>query len=239
MRLVSVLVGLIRWLWTWGLGKIARHRPVVLALLSSGASAAVGIYFQHPQETVFGYVSVVLVFLIVLSGIVPSRYAAAELLTFMLPAMYKVLELSGDDRITVHHLKSTWWRQTYEQLTEYHPDPKRPTRGRVFPLSHGIVAQCFHNGQPVFWSMPEGKTFEDAMTDRWTFTEEQRKKLRQDRRSFMAYPLGQEGPYARAVLYMDSADSKRFSAETFEGYKRHIEEYFLPQLKEALRSFGA
>jgi hypothetical protein len=87
----------------------------------------------------------VAVALIILTGAIPREYEVADRLDFVLPAIYKVLRLREKDRIVVHR-RVSFPTNAYEQLTEYYPKQTRATRGRRFPMSHGIVAKVFKGG---------------------------------------------------------------------------------------------
>lgn len=128
-----------RWLfsfWTGLLGAASRHRAVVMALLSTVvAPGAITVAVQPGQYRVASAVLfLITLFVIVLTGLLPSRYAAEPLLGYMLPTIHKVLALKDSERIAIHHLKSAR-RQQYEQLTEYWLRPKTPARGRTFTFS--------------------------------------------------------------------------------------------------------
>ncbi len=224
----------LRYLWTRLLGLVVRQRAIVLALLTVVASVAAGFATQSSGYILGWVVLSTVMFFIVLAGVAPSRYAAEPMLAYMQPTIHRLLALEQSERITVHYLNSAA-RQQYEQLTEYYPQPSRPSRGRTFAFSHGIVGQCFKTIHKMCWAVPDGKTFEQAMIDRWSFSQDELVKLTQDRRSFMVYPLGQEGSFAKAVLYLDSPRSDRFTEPTCHGYCETIEKYFLDQLNEALR----
>jgi hypothetical protein len=220
--------------WSGLLSLLVRQKTIVVALLSVLASVA-GTLTAQEGTRILGWGALpIIIFLIVLVGAVPSRYAAEPMLAYMLPTIHRLLELERSERITVHYLKSAADQQ-YEQLTEYYPKPETSSRGRTFTFTHGIVGQCFNTIQKRCWAVPEGKSFEQAMVDRWSFNKEQLARLTQDRRSFMVYPLGQEGVYARAVLYLDSDKPDRFTEAKCGEYCAAIEEYFLAQLNEALR----
>lgn len=226
-----------RWLeyaWTGLLGILARQRSIALAVLSALTAIPMAFVSQTQAHWSWWVVFAGLLFLMVLAGTVPARYAAEPMLAYMLPTIHKLLELAPSDRVTVHHLKSAS-NQTYEQLTEYHPPPDRPSRGRTFTFSHGIVGQCFKTIHPLSWAVPAGKGFDEAMVDRWSFSQDELGRLTRDRRSFMVYPLGQDGPFARAVLYFDSASPERFCESNGSEHRKRIQEYFQPQLTEALR----
>jgi hypothetical protein len=147
-----------------------------------------------------------------MAGAVPSEFEVASRVEFMLPVIYRVLQLREGDRVAVHRLRS-FPTKGYEQLTDYYPRQLRHAAGRKYPLSHGIVAQAMLNKHPRAWAIKPGVEFGAAMIKEWAFTEDQVKQLTQDRRSFLAYPIGQHGQYAKAVLYLDSADGSRFRVE--------------------------
>jgi hypothetical protein len=239
---------LVRFTQTWLLGVLSRNRAVALALLSTLASATVSLALQpnQPWRVAYGLGSLVLVFFIVLTGLTPGRYAAAKLLSSMLPVIHRVLELTDKERLTLHILKSNR-RQLYEQLTDYYPSRDSAASGRVFTFSHGIVGQVFKTRQPLCWSVLEVVTQGDleskpdecwrkAMNQRWGFDRSELASVTPGRHSFMAYPIGQEGPNARAVLFIDSSDPQRFQKGGCETCHQLIRDIFLAQLEEALRS---
>lgn len=240
----------IRVAWTSVRGGLARHRAVALALLSTIASATVSLALQprdatHVTHHGYDLASLVLVFLILLTGLTPPRYGAAELVAFMLPAIHRVLGLSNAERLTIHLLISER-RQKYEQLTDYYPPQERSTRGRVFTFSHGIVGHVFKTNTPLCWSVLEvvseqqlhdtpEESWKCAMNTRWGFDEPELARVTHGRHSFLAYPIGQVGPHARAVLFFDSPDPLRFRGRRLDADRDLLDTVFLQQLKEALR----
>lgn len=224
----------LRYVWTRTLGLVVRHTAIVLAILSALASAAAGFTTQSGAHLLGWVMLSGIIFLIVLAGVAPSRYAAEPMLAYMQPTIHRLLGLEPSERITVHHLKSST-RQQYEQLTEYYPQQQRHSRGRTFTFSHGIVGQCFKTIHKLCWAVPNGKSFDEAMIERWSFSQDELVKLTQDRRSFMVYPLGQEGSFAKAVVYLDSPKPDRFTEANCQTLCETIEKYFLDQLNEALR----
>ena len=224
-----------RWVWTGLLGVLSRHRAVSIAILSTIGSALAGLAFQN-GSVALGLGALCLIFLIALTGAIPDRYGAADLVQFSLPAIFRVLGLNEQtDRIAVHHLRSVRSRQ-YEQLTDYYPDGGRRTRGRVFSFDQGIVGKAFKNRALRSYVVPSGKTTAEAMVEDWSFSPEEVARLDQSRHSYWAFPIGQEGPYPKAVLYMDSADPARFDATGSKRAAEMVETVFLPQLIEALRT---
>lgn len=174
--------------------------------------------------------------LIVYVGRIDSRFAKAQLISYMLPGIYREFGLKGRDRITVHFLVQRLSGPKYQQLTNYYPAQLEPGQDRVFPISYGIVAQAFQTVKPQTWRIPPDKDFYEAMTERWTIDKVQLATLDSSRRSHLAYPIGRQGVLARAVLYMDSQDPDRFTDAKKADYCRQVEENFLPQLTEVLRS---
>jgi hypothetical protein len=214
---------------------VARHRTVVLALLTTFASAILGLALTNQLDGFWGlFLGALAVGLIVFAGAVPHRFEAAERVATLLPVIHTVLGLSPTDRIALHHLKG-FPSKRYEQITDYYPRQANPTRGRTWRLSHGIVAQAFNTVQPVHWAVPKGKEFLKAMQDRWSFNREEVAKLTPDRRSFLAFPILEESPYAKAVLYLDSPSADTFNGLRAEKTIERIREVFLDHLAEILR----
>jgi hypothetical protein len=81
----------------------------------------------------------VLVFLILLTGLTPARYAAADLVAFMLPAIHHVLELPG-----VAILPETFGEGEAEKVGGLHEGPQREGVERA-PL-HGGTQQAVEVG---------------------------------------------------------------------------------------------
>jgi hypothetical protein len=213
---------------------MARHQAVVVALLSVASSTAASIAFTARAPHIgASIVAAVALLLLVMASLVPARYSSVRLIEAILPVIFNVLDLKDGDRLAVHYLHGG--KEKYEQLTDYFPTQLRSTRGRVFSFSHGIVGQCFKTNQPHNYSVPEGVPFEEAMAQRWSFSREELSRLSQDRRSFMAFPIGQDGFLAQAVLYFDSSSGKTFDATGFEKASGDIDRFFLTQLQEALR----
>jgi len=239
-----------RFLWIWFVGSLARHRPVAIALLSTVASATVSLWIQPatPNRIAYGVASFLLVFLILLVSLTPSRYAAADLVSLLLPVIHLVLGLSDKERATVHVLIGGP-KQLYEQLTDYYPVQASHTKGRRFPsaFSHGIVGKAFKSREPVSWSVLEVVSEQElqqnpaqawirAVKKAWTFDEAELPKLQPSRLSFLAFPIGRSGLHARAILFIDSSDARRFFEDQGQKSILQIRSYFLPVLEESLRN---
>lgn len=229
---------MVRWLWSTLLRFVARHRAVVLAILSAVASTFMASAVTTPSSQGWPWQMIVFgaaVLLIVLAGAVPAEYEVTNRLDFMLPVIFRVLDLQPGDRIAVHRLLR-FPTKGYEQLTEYYPRPRKSSVGRRFPMSHGIVARALVNRHPRAWAVPDGMDFREAMVREWSFTDDEVARLTQDRRSFIAYPIGQQGEYAHAVLYLDSADRSRFGGAAGDAALVQIGDYFDAQLQNAFAS---
>jgi hypothetical protein len=231
---------MIHWLWSGLLRFVARHRAVSLAILSAVASVLLGLAVTEatrPESAAWTWwlLGGAAVGLIVLAGAVPSEYVAAERLDFILPVIHKVLNLAPEDRLTVHRVRSLP-RRGYEQITEYYPPQRKRTRGRTFGLNHGIVAHVLaHPGEPDAWDVPDDQSFEEAMLRRWSFNPAEMRSLTPDRKSFLAYPIGQDREWARAVLYIDSPRAETFRGAAGQAAIERIRDTFDAQLVHALQ----
>jgi hypothetical protein len=223
-----------RYLITGVSGVVARQRPIALAFLTTVTSALTAWWVQKPDVNLILVAVLVSLAATLWAGLVGPRYERALLVELMLPAIHHVLGLHPEDRITVHVLRSGP-KKTFEQLTDYYPRLK-PDRGRIFPLNWGIVGYCFHSHRPDNWAVGDGETFEDAYRRaRWQFTDEDLTRISKEPRSYFAYPIGRDGPYAKAVLYADSKNRETFADGSQAERCRLIEEVFLSSLTEALR----
>lgn len=166
-------------------------------------------------------------------AVAPRRYAIITLLDTLLPSIYKVLGLSEtDDRITVHHLRSKR-KEQYEQLTNYFPS--RTGKGRIFSLRKGIVGRCFTSRRVLSESLSQNQNLIEVFPREWGYTPQEVSYLTQDRRSYFAFPIGEEGDFARAVLYMDSARSDKFTSGNETDISEKITSLFLPVLEQILK----
>lgn len=222
--------------WIGLLTVLARHRASALSVLSVVASVAAAMAAQHGKLDAWAWVALGTFALIILASAVDTRYANAAILAALLPAIHRALGLSEHERIAVHHIRGIRTHNAYEQLTDYYPQASGAVRGRRFPLSHGIVGQCFQNRRAYCWAIPAGQTFEGAMKERWSFNEEELVRLTRDRTSFMTVPIGQEGIHAKAVLYLDSPDASRFTEQRLPELSRSVESVFLRPLEETIRA---
>ncbi len=222
--------------WFAFLAFLARNRILVVSTFGVLAPAFLAQYLRAitdptlstwPKFWLSLYIPAQL--LLILASIAPTRYATLALLESILPSVHAVLGLKNTDRVTIHHIRNKK-DQTYEQLTNYHPT--KIGRGRVFHFTHGIVGKCLTTRSPQAYSVQTGTDFVTAMKRDWSFTEDELGRLTQDRRSFFAFPIGYNGQYAKAILYMDSCDPNTFTIANKETIAKKIEELFLPQLNQ-------
>ena len=98
---------------------IAQHRTAAVAVLSVVAPLLYGHWFQS-QSIWFLFLFVGFMLLLLIAAFVPARYGRLQMIKTLLPVIHSVLKLGPDDRITIHHLKSSR-REKYEQLVDYYP----------------------------------------------------------------------------------------------------------------------
>lgn len=227
-------MNMIKKVWVQFQTFLAKQRTLVLAICSVSAPTFLTLWFQPPGKLAPVWLLIGFLIsqvLLVVASITPSRYAKIQLLEIILPSIYKVLELNEPDRITIHHISSRK-NEEYEQLTDYHPT--KIGRGRVYKFSEGIVGKCFKKKVADAYAIPPEKSFENAMESDWSFTKDQIARLTHDRTSFFVFPIGDDGPYAKAVLYLDSARLDRLTKENVNTLAKKIEELFLPQLQQII-----
>ena len=203
----------------------ATYRAVLIATLGAAASAFLALWLQQGSSWRWLFVFVLTETGLVLVGVTPGQYEKTTLFESILPSVHKVLELKAQDRVTIHYLASKR-RQQYEQLTDYYPVASG--KGRLFGFAHGIVGQCFSNRQSHSFSIPEGSDFAETMKENWSFSADELVRLTKDRRSFFAFPIGRDGVFARAVLYMDSPDSDTFADGRRQQIAQKIQDLFVP-----------
>ena len=213
---------------------IAQYRvPMTKGVTALGAFA-LALFFQPPQSSPpwlkwasLGAFIVLHSFAIFLST-VPQYSERVRYATILLPAIYDSLGVDPTTRVTIHHIRSTS-KQIYEQITPYYPTSTG--QGRRFVFTQGITGQAFRTRRSHIYIIPADTLLQEDYLTRWSFTDDEIGRLTQDRRSFYAYPIGQEGGFAKAVLYFDSADSKTFTANRKNDLDDKIARLFLPILE--------
>jgi len=172
------------------------------------------------------------IFLIIVA-LAPRRYAIITLLDTLLPSIYEILGLTkNDDRITVHHLRSKR-KEQYEQLTNYFPSGTG--KGRIFSLRKGIVGRCFTSKIVLSESLSQDQNVTEVFPKEWGYTRDEVSYLTQDRHSYFAFPIGEAGGFARAVLYIDSARPDKFTSTNEIEISEKITSLFLPLLGQILK----
>jgi hypothetical protein len=193
------------------------------------------MFFQPPANVVASFkwaclsVFVLSTALTVFLSITPQYYERIRYATSLLPAICDVLQLDNSTRVTIHHIRSKK-SQTYEQITPYFPS--NTGQGRQFVFTQGITGQAFRTRLTQAYSIPDGVSLVEDYRRRWSFTTDETARLSQDRRSFYAYPIGQEGEFAKIVLYFDSADPLTFAPARKIELDSKIEKLFLPMLEK-------
>ena len=145
----------------------------------------------------------------------------------ILPIIFSELKLQKETtRITIHCIKKAN-KEQYIQLTPYFPDGGG--QGREFPFTQGITGKTFRTKRASCYSISEGKSLEEAHLENWNFKQREIKQLKQDRKSYFAYPIGSFGDYADVVIYADSSDSNCFveNGETYENAIKKFDEVFV------------
>jgi hypothetical protein len=222
----------IRYLWFKLLKFFASNRTASVAIISPFL-----IIFLHLELTLghnWIWLSCVVLsyILIIVAAIAPQQYAAITLLDTILPSIHKVLGLSDSDRVTIHYLRSRR-KELYEQFTNYFPS--RTGQGRIFPLRRGIVGRCFNSKEVLSTSLPPDKDYIDVFPKEWGYTRDEVGRLRQDRRSYFAFPISEDGEFAMAVLYMDSSNPDKFTSANKDDITEEIKSLFLPLLEQVLK----
>jgi hypothetical protein len=212
---------------------VQRRIPLTVISMAVG-TIAIGMFFQPPANVAawfkwssFGVFVLTTAFTVFLS-ITPHHYERIKYATSILPAICYVLQLDSSTRVTIHHIRSKK-AQTYEQITPYYPT--NTGQGRQFVFTQGITGQAFRTRLSQAYSIPNGTSLAEDYRRRWSFTNEEISRLSQDRRSFYAYPVGQEGAFAKVVLYFDSANPSTFADEKKMELDSNIEKLFLRTLE--------
>ena len=216
---------------------LARHRTIVTVIATAVGYLALGLFFSTLTGASMWFklgslgVFVLSTVLTVFVSATPEFHERVRYAASFLPAIADVLGLDSKARITIHHMYNKR-QQTYEQVTDYYPT--RIGQGRRFVFTQGITGQAFRTRISQVYSIPAEQSLEVDYQQRWSFTKDEITRLTQDRRSFYAYPIGQDGSYARAVLYMDSADATMFTRAKKAELDDKVRRLFLPTLEELL-----
>lgn len=220
----------------WWRSLYERRGPVI-ALSAAVGSVALAVAFELPTSAPpwARWASVVLFVLAttitVSASTIPEHYERIRIVASLLPTIYEVLAFDPTARITLHHIYSRR-REVYEQVTNYYPT--RTGKGRRFGFTQAITGQAFRSRQANAYSIPSGLSMRDDYKRRWPFTDSEIGQLQQDRRSFFVFPIGQDGEYARAVLFCDSANERTFPESRLADLDAKMRQLFLPTLESIL-----
>lgn len=198
-------------------------------IITSLTSLSLGLFFAffNNEKNIFSIVFLILfIILSTLSTIInigsSIYYDRANIGWRILPAIFSELKLNKDTtRITIHCIKKAN-KEKYVQLTPYYPTGGG--QGREFQFTQGITGKSFRTKRASCYSIPEGKSLEDDHLERWNFKENEIKQLKQDRKSYFAYPIGYFGDYANIVIYADSSDPNCFN-DNSDIYKNSIKKF--------------
>jgi hypothetical protein len=209
----------------------SEHRTASVAILSPFPSMFLGFGVSTGIVWFFPFAALAYC-LLIMAAVSPSQYAELRLVEQLQPVIHKVLGLHGDDRVAVMYMRSRK-RELYEQLVDYFPT--NTGEGRTFTLRKGIVGRCFVSRTPKSASLPRDAVLSQVLPKEWGYTADEAGYLRQDRRSFFAFPISEEGGFAKAVLYLDSSSPDRFGAGNEQGIAKKIGDVFQPLLERFTR----
>ena len=203
------------------------HKSAINIVITALTSLSLGLFFAFIDNLLLSIFFFTLFILLSLLGTIinigSSTYYDREKIAWrVLPIIFSELKLSDKTtRITIHCIKKAN-KEQYIQLTPYYPTGGG--QGREFQFTQGITGKVFRTKIASCYSIPEGTTLEDDHLNRWNFTEREIKQLKQDRKSYFAYPIGYFGDYANIVIYADSSDPNCF-CENGEIYKSAIKKF--------------
>ena len=112
---------------------------------------------------------------------------------------------SADLRMCVHILD----RGRFYQLTDYCTNGHRDGRGRYFSMEKGIAGLAIRQWGLAVDKLSDGQDQIGHLVNRWGFTRQEAATLKQDRQSWAAVPIGQQGR-PLCVIYCDSSRADFF-----------------------------
>ena len=205
------------------------NRSATNIVITSIASLFLGLFFlflnknYHFLTILFLLLFIFISLLGTIINIGSSIYYDREKIAWkILAIIFSELKLDRDKtRITMHCIEKAN-KEQYIQLTPYYPTGGG--QGREFKFTQGITGKAFRTKQASCYSIPVGKTFEEALLENWNFKQSEIKQLTPDRKSYFAYPIGNYGDYANIVIFADSSDRLCF-CEKGEIYPTAIKKF--------------
>jgi len=204
------------------------HKSAVNIVITSLTALLLGLFFAFIEKNhILSILFLILFILLNIFGTIINvgssiYYDREKIMWKILPVIFSALKLQKETtRITVHCIKKMN-KEQYIQLTPYYP--AGGGQGREFPFTQGITGKTFRTKRASCYSIPEGISLEDDHSERWSFKQREIKQLKQDRRSYFAYPIGSYGDYADVVIYADSSDPNCF-CENGEIYKNATKKF--------------
>ncbi len=101
-----------------------------------------------------------------------------------------------------------------EQIVDYVGSPATRGRGRLHPISTGVIGRCFRTGEPVSLTRPpemEDQDWVQALVEEYGYTREEAESKLQKRAEFVAYPILLPDATPLAVLYADADQAHAFA----------------------------
>lgn len=218
---------------------LVQNRTLITVLTTSFSSLSLGLFLLAPfpeidnMHWLFLAGFILSNALLVVASVTPKYYERLKFIEELFPIIHSFLKLDESSRVTIHHIRNNK-NQLFEQVTNYYPTSTG--KGRLFNFTQGITGQAFKTRKPQCYSIEAQVPLRTDYQDRWSFTQEEISRLAQDRRSFLAIPIGLDGEYAKAVLYMDSGIPGMFAVENQSQFVESINEYFMPLLNKLLDS---
>ncbi len=200
---------------------------VVLALCAAAIGATNGLKSFHatPPDYLIGwasYVATIAMFVaLIFRAIHRNRRAQNETeltaLDGVLDALHAILEnqfpASPDGGLRACIFIPDGKPDRVHQFTDYVGVDGRYGRGRTFSTRCGVVGKAFRSGQSQYDRLPKNSTVVDYLVHAHGFDRSEAAKMRQDRKSWAAIPVGEQNRVV-AVIFLDSAESEFFGTKT-------------------------
>jgi hypothetical protein len=210
--------GLLRRLPTLSPDKKRVWTPVVSAV----GSAGFGFFLKIAQpgwQGIAGSIAWLLAAILVVVLVNRAGRYNRKALEAELKALLEYLDLPAETeaRFAIWAPSIRKQEDILEQVTNYLPEG-RSGAGRVLPASKGIVGYAFRNRIDKVNLLPEGafpdtRSLQAHHVDRWGFSQEDARRLTQDRRAHLAVPVVDTDGAVLGIIYGDSSKADAFGAE--------------------------
>ena len=96
------------------------------------------------------------------------------------------------------------------QIMPYFPTMEFGSLRKGLQVSKGIVGRCYRTGEAQFQVVNRNADYRSELVTKWGFTEEETRKISNDKKAFLALPIVNKYDKVGAIVYLDAKSRTAF-----------------------------